>query len=50
MNDDLDQLLKNLKMRAMCEVVERELARAQKSKPSYADFYAPLLREQYQLQ
>lgn len=50
MNDDLDQLLKNLKMRAMHEVVERELARAQKSKPSYADFYARLLREQYQLQ
>ena len=50
MNEDLDQLLKNLKMRAMHEVVERELARAQKSKPSYADFYARLLREQYQLQ
>jgi len=50
MNDDLDQLLKNLKMRAMHEVVERELARAQKSKPSYADFYARLLREQYQMQ
>lgn len=50
MNDDLEQLLKNLKMRAMREVVERELARAQKNKPSYADFYARLLREQYQLQ
>jgi DNA replication protein DnaC len=50
MNDDLEQLLKNLKMRAMREVVERELARAQKSKPSYAEFYARLLREQYQLQ
>lgn len=50
MNDDLDQLLKNLKMTAMREVVERELARAQKAKPSYGDFYARLLREQYQLQ
>ncbi len=50
MNDDLEQLLKNLKMRAMREVIERELARAQKSKPSYAEFYARLLREQYQLQ
>jgi DNA replication protein DnaC len=50
MNEDLDQLLKNLKMRAMNEVVERELARAQKNKPSYADFYTRLLREQYQLQ
>src|SRR5580693_2126771 len=37
-------------MTAMREVVERELARAQKQKPSYADFYARLLREQYQLQ
>jgi DNA replication protein DnaC len=50
MNDDLEQMLKNLKMRAMSEVVERELARAQKNKPSYAEFYARLLREQYQLQ
>ena len=50
MNDDIEQLLKNLKMRAMSELVERELARAQKVKPSYAEFYARLLREQYQLQ
>ena len=50
MNDDLEQMLKNLKMRAMREIVERELARAQKNKPSYAEFYARLLREQYQLQ
>jgi hypothetical protein len=39
-NDDLDQLLKNLKMTAMREVVERELARAQKTKTSYADLGA----------
>ena len=50
MNDDIDQLLKNLKMKAMLEIVKRELERAQKAKPSYADFYARLLREQYQLQ
>jgi DNA replication protein DnaC len=50
MNDDLEQLLKNLKMGDMREIVERELARAQKTKSSYADFYARLLREQYQLQ
>ena len=50
MNDDIDQLLKNLKMMPMREIVERELARAQKTKASYADFYARLLREQYQLQ
>jgi DNA replication protein DnaC len=50
MNDDLDQLLKNLKMGAMREIVEREITRAQKTKSSYVDFYARLLREQYQLQ
>jgi len=50
MNDDLEQLLKNLKMGGIREILERELARAQKTKPSYADFYARLLREQYQLQ
>ena len=49
MNDDLDQLLVSLKMRPMREIVERELARAQKQKPSYTDFYARLLREQLQL-
>jgi DNA replication protein DnaC len=48
-SDDIDQLLKNLHMAAMREVVERELARAQKTKPSYADFYARVLREQYKL-
>ena len=34
MNEDIDQLLKNLKMKPMREIVERELARAQKTKPS----------------
>jgi DNA replication protein DnaC len=50
MTDDIDQLLKTLKLRGMHEIVERELVRAQKTKPSYADFYARLLREQSQLQ
>lgn len=48
-SDDIDQLLKNLHMAAMREVVARELSRAQKDKPSYADFYARVLREQYKL-
>jgi len=47
--DDIDQLLKCLHMHAMGDIVEHELARAQKSKPSYADFYARILREQYKL-
>lgn len=48
-NDDIDQLLKSLRMSAMRETVERELARAQKTKPSYAEFYARILREQEKL-
>jgi DNA replication protein DnaC len=47
--DDIDQLLKTLHMHALREVVESELARAQKTKPSYSDFYARILREQYKL-
>jgi DNA replication protein DnaC len=50
MTDDIDQLLKNLRLSALSEIVERELSRAQKQKPSYADFYGRILREQYQLQ
>jgi DNA replication protein DnaC len=47
--DDIAQLLANLRMRGMLEVVEREIARAQKAKPSYAEFYARILREQEKL-
>ena len=50
MNDDLDQLLKNLKLRRMREVLQDELARAEKKKPSYTDFLARILREEYQHQ
>jgi DNA replication protein DnaC len=49
-NDDLDQLLKNLKLRRMREVLQDELARAEKKKPSYSDFLARVLREEYQHQ
>lgn len=35
-------------MNALREVIERELVRAQKAKPSYAAFYARILREQHQ--
>ena len=47
MTDDISQLLDNLRLRPLAEIVERELARAQKTKPSYAEFYARILREQY---
>ncbi len=50
MTDDLEQLLKNLKLRRMLEVVDRELERAQDKAPSYSDFLARLLREEYQAQ
>ncbi len=47
MNDDLDQLLKSLKLRRISEVLERELKRAEKESPSYSEFLARLLREEY---
>ena len=50
MNDDLEQLLKNLKLRRMLEVLPDELQRAEKKKPSYSDFLARVLREEYQHQ
>src|ERR1035441_3577811 len=47
MNDDIEQLLTQLRLKPLREIVERELARAQKTKPSYAEFYARILREHY---
>ena len=47
MNDDIDQLLKNLKLRRLREIVADELARAEKRKPSYSEFLARVLREEY---
>jgi hypothetical protein len=49
MNDDIEQLLTQLRLKPLREIVERELARAQKAKPSYAEFYARILREHYAL-
>jgi DNA replication protein DnaC len=52
MNDDLDQLLRNLRLHRIREIIEREIDRADKAnkKPSYTEFLARLLREQYQYQ
>jgi len=47
MNDDLDQLLTSLKMHRSREVLQRELDRAVRESPAYADFLAGLLREEY---
>lgn len=49
MNDDIEQLLTQVRLKPLREIVERELARALKAKPSYAEFYARILREQYLL-
>ncbi|MBW2735982.1 MAG: ATP-binding protein, partial [Deltaproteobacteria bacterium] len=50
MNDDLDQLFKNLRLHRIREIFDREVERTNKikKKPSYSDFIARLLREQYQ--
>lgn len=50
MNDDIDQLLKNLKLRRLREIIHDELERAEKKKPSYSEFIARVLREEYQHQ
>ncbi len=47
MTDDLDQLCRSLKLRKISEILDRELSRAEKQSPSYADFLARLLREEY---
>lgn len=47
MNENLDQLLKNLRLPKMGEIISRELARAEKKQPSYTDFLARLLREEF---
>lgn len=46
-HDNLEQLLKNLKLRKMLQVLDRELQRAEKLHPSYSEFLSRLLREQY---
>ena len=50
MDDNLEQLLKNLRLRRTLEILDRELQRAEKTGPSYAAFLADLLRHEYQSQ
>lgn len=47
MNDDLDQLLRNLKLRRIHEILDRELARAEKRGTSHSELLARLFREQW---
>lgn len=48
MDDDIDQLLQNLKLRKIREILERELAHAEKHGTSYKTVLRRLLREEWQ--
>lgn len=50
MDDDLDQLLKNLTLSRIRKILTDELERAEKEGPSYAEFLRRLLREEYETQ
>ena len=50
MTDELDQLLQNLKLRKIHEILDLELRHAEKNEPSYSDFLARLLRQEYHSQ
>jgi len=47
MNDDLQQLLKLLRLRRISAIFDREMERAKTEKCGYSDFVARLLREEY---
>jgi len=47
MNDNLDQLLKSLKLKGVASCIERELARATKNSCSYSEFLERIFREEY---
>ena len=48
MTEDLEQLMKNLKLKRMLSVYDEQLRAAEKSQPSYSEFVAGLLRAQWQ--
>ena len=48
MDDDLDQLLKSLKLKRIPKVLERELERAEQTGASHTELLRRLLREEYQ--
>jgi len=47
MKDDTEQLLRSLRLKRMLEILDQELKRATKNKPSYETFLGRLLREEY---
>jgi DNA replication protein DnaC len=48
MTEDLEQLLKNLKLRRILEIYDEQLRAAEKDDISYSDFVTRLVRAQYQ--
>ena len=50
MDDDLEQLLKGLKLRRLAEILANELASAEEHGPSYTEFLRRLLRQEYTAQ
>jgi len=47
MTEELDQLLKNLKLRRMLEIFEEQLRAAEKQDVTYSEFLTRLLRAQW---
>ena len=47
MTEELEQLLKNLKLRRMLGVYDEQLRAAEKAQASYSEFVAGLLRAQW---
>ena len=47
MSEELEQLLKNLKLRRMLEIYEEQLRAAEKQDVSYGEFLTRLLRAQW---
>lgn len=47
MDDNLEQLIKNLKLKRIAQIIERELRRARDKDSSFEEFLARLLREEY---
>ncbi len=50
MDDDLEQLLRGLKLKRLIEIMDEELARAEETRPSYSDLLRRLFRQEYEAQ
>jgi len=48
MTDELEQLLKNLRLKRIREIYDEQLRAAEKEDPSYTEFFLRLLRPQWQ--